>query len=63
MKIGDMLVKEGIITEEQLSKALEVQKSKSSGKLGEILLELGYIDIDKFTLILDKQLKESGLSK
>ncbi|RKZ30221.1 type IV-A pilus assembly ATPase PilB [bacterium] len=41
--LGEMLIRAGRITEEQLKKALEVQK-ESGGKLGEVLLELGYIE-------------------
>lgn len=43
LRIGEMLIKAGRITEEQLSKALEVQKS-SGNKLGQVLLELGFIE-------------------
>lgn len=45
LRLGEMLIKAGKITEEQLNKALEVQK-KSNAKLGQVLLELGYIEDD-----------------
>lgn len=63
MKIGEMLISEGIITTEQLDKALAIQKDNPSQMIGEILLELGYIDVDKFTQILDRQLREKGMVK
>lgn len=45
IRIGDILVKEGIITEEQLQKALIYQKhSGYKEHLGNILVRLGYID-------------------
>lgn len=40
--LGEILIKRGVITLEQLNKALEVQK-KENGYLGEILVNLGYI--------------------
>ena len=63
MKIGEELIKNGVITEDQLNKALEQQKKEPKKKIGEILLELGFIDIENFTKILEKQLKEKGLEK
>lgn len=41
-RLGEMLVEEGIITKEQLSRALKEQKI-SDEKLGRILMRLGYI--------------------
>ena len=38
IELGKMLVKSGKITEDQLNKALELQKS-TNGKLGEILVK------------------------
>ena len=44
IRIGDALISEGMITEEQLNNALEVQKQKPKGTLiGETLVELGYV--------------------
>lgn len=63
MKIGEELVQEKLITQEQLTKALEVQKKKPTMKIGEILLELGYIDVEKFMIVLDKQMREAGVQK
>jgi HD-like signal output (HDOD) protein len=46
-KIGELLVERGYVTPEQVSHALEVQK-KDSRRLGNILIELGYLDERKF---------------
>ena len=46
-RLGDMLVEAGKITEEQLAKALEEQKTQKT-KLGETLMSLGYISQDDF---------------
>ena len=60
VRLGDLLVQEGIITEEELLKALEVQKKyKEEGnykKLGEILIELGFATEKQILEALSKQL-------
>ncbi len=43
MRIGDMLVEQGLISQEHLSQALRMQKDKGL-KLGEALIELGAIN-------------------
>lgn len=45
MRIGDILLAEGVITQEQLEQALEAQKIKKR-RLGEILVQDGYITDD-----------------
>lgn len=45
MRIGDILMAEGVITQEQLDRALESQKIKKR-RLGEILVSDGYITDD-----------------
>ena len=40
--LGEMLVAAGLIKDEQLKKALEEQK-KRGGKVGEVLVDLGFI--------------------
>ena len=45
IRIGDLLVQNEVITEEQLSVALREQKS-TGRKLGRTLIELGYLDED-----------------
>ncbi len=55
VRIGDLLVSSGEITEEQLLEALAEQKS-SGQKLGRILIDHGYIDEDKFLQFLSEQL-------
>ena len=43
LKIGDVLKEQGYLTEEDLEKALEVQKESGGKRLGEVLIEQGYI--------------------
>jgi MSHA biogenesis protein MshE len=54
VRIGDMLVSNGEITEEQLKSALTEQK-ESGRKLGRILVERGYIEEDRFLGFLSEQ--------
>jgi hypothetical protein len=63
MQIGEILIKEGLLTEPQLEEALEIQKKNPGKKIGEILIELDYIDIESFTKYLAQQLKDQGLSR
>lgn len=43
LKIGDVLKEQGYLTEEELNKALEIQKQSSGKRLGQVLIEQGYI--------------------
>lgn len=41
-RIGDLFVEQGIIDDQQLAEALDVQR-RTSGRLGEILIDLGFV--------------------
>ena len=47
MALGENLIKAGLITQDQLNKALEAQKSAAGKKIGEILIEMGLINQDQ----------------
>jgi type IV pilus assembly protein PilB len=51
IKIGELLLKKGLITEQQLELALEQQK-KTKQKIGEVLVELGFISEEKLYEVL-----------
>ncbi len=53
-RLGAMLVSSGLITDEQLKKALTTQKSEG-GRLGSILVKLGFVPEDKLMTFLSKQ--------
>lgn len=55
-RLGDLLVQEGIITQENLVNALAEQR-KGNRKLGETLVDLGYVDELSIAKALQKQLK------
>ncbi len=53
-RLGDLLIKEGLITKDQLSKALSEQKS-SGARLGYSLVKLGFIQETEITKMLARQ--------
>lgn len=55
IRIGDLLVQNDVITEQQLMTALREQKN-TGRKLGRTLIELGYVDEDNLLNILSRQL-------
>jgi type IV pilus assembly protein PilB len=55
-KIGTLLTKANIITDEQLQNALEEQK-KTGEKIGSTLINLGYVEADTLVNFLSKQFK------
>jgi MSHA biogenesis protein MshE len=56
VKIGDLLVQNGVITETQLQQALAKQKATGQ-RLGRTLINLGFVQEDKFLGFLSEQLK------
>ncbi|MBB5322264.1 GspE/PulE family protein [Marinobacter oulmenensis] len=55
IRIGDLLVQNDVITEQQLMTALREQKN-TGRKLGRTLVELGYVEEDSLLNILSRQL-------
>ncbi|MCX5700819.1 MAG: ATPase, T2SS/T4P/T4SS family, partial [Candidatus Omnitrophica bacterium] len=55
LRLGELLVKEGLINEAQLEKAVNVQKQEG-GRLGEVLVKLGFVQEDQMVTVLGKQL-------
>ena len=53
MALGETLVGQGVISPEQLTKALEAQKSSPGKKIGEILIEMGFASADAVNKALD----------
>src|SRR5678816_948348 len=54
VKLGDMLLKVGMISEKQLQEALEGQK-KNGGKIGYNLVKLGFVKEEDITQLLSEQ--------
>ena len=56
VRLGDLLVQQKIISDEQLNEALAEQK-KTGHKLGRVLIENGYITEEKMLQVLSEQLR------
>lgn len=54
MKLGQLLINNNVITKEQLKEALEVQK-KEGGRIGSVLVKLGFLNEEKLAEFLSKQ--------
>lgn len=54
MRIGEMLIAQGYITEDQLNKALETQKTTGK-RLGRTLVDLGFMPEERLIEILSRQ--------
>lgn len=55
-KLGDYLMESQIVTQEQLDKALDVQKTTKK-KLGDTLVDLGYLTVSQMSTLLTQQIK------
>ncbi len=55
IRLGDLLIRERIVSEAQLQQALEEQK-RSGRKLGRVLVENGYVTEDELLALLSHQL-------
>ena len=53
-KLGEILVRENLITSEQLRETLEYQRA-NGGRLGSNLVRLGYVSDDVVTAVLSRQ--------
>lgn len=55
IKLGEILLQQGLINEEQLREAIQIQK-KESGRIGEILIKLGFLTEEDIVAALGSQL-------
>lgn len=55
LRLGELLLKDGIINQAQLEKAINIQRQEG-GRLGEILIKLGILKEEQAVAILGKQL-------
>jgi len=53
-KLGEILLKENLISPDQLKQALEYQKA-NGGRLGSALVKLGFLSDDEVTIVLSQQ--------
>ncbi|HKO55296.1 MAG TPA: type IV-A pilus assembly ATPase PilB [Thermoanaerobaculia bacterium] len=55
VRLGELLTKASLITQDQLKEALRVQKEGGGGKLGETLIKLGFVSEEDITECLSQQ--------
>ncbi|OGX14897.1 MAG: hypothetical protein A2166_03370 [Omnitrophica WOR_2 bacterium RBG_13_41_10] len=56
LRLGELLIKEGFISQAQLEKAIGIQRQEG-GRLGEVLVKSGILKEDQLVFALGKQLK------
>ena len=54
-RLGDLLVREKVITPEQLDKAVKAQKDAPNSRLGSVLVKLGFLTDEDVTNFLSRQ--------
>lgn len=55
MKLGEMLIRDGRITKQQLEQAL-ARQARDGGRVGTVMVEMGLIDLDTLTVYLGLEL-------
>ena len=58
-RLGDLLVKNGIITPEQLQAAITAQERRRDRRLGELLMDMGYLSHDALARHIRDQIEEA----
>jgi len=56
IRIGEILIKQGLLTDSQLQEAVHLQKQQKGSRLGEILIQAGMIKEEDFAVALSTQL-------
>jgi MSHA biogenesis protein MshE len=56
VRLGDLLIQQGLLTEEQLKTALDEQK-RTGRKLGRVFVESGYVTEEGISQALARQLR------
>ena len=54
-RLGELLLEEDVLTKRQLNKALDLQKDGDKRKIGEILIDLGYLTVEDMTDVMMHQ--------
>lgn len=58
-RLGDLLLQQGAVTQAQLDEAVEEQARRGDRRLGEILLDMGFIDTETLTACIQHQIQEA----
>ena len=55
IRIGDLMISAGYITEDQLKEALAIQKESGGKRIGQVLIELGYVtEVQMLSALADR---------
>src|SRR5262249_3942825 len=54
-RLGDLLVKSKVITQDQLTQALAAQRKNGHARLGSVLVKLGFVTDEEVTTFLSRQ--------
>src|SRR3989454_8372482 len=54
-RLGELLLAEGVVTPDQLNRALEIHRATSE-RLGQVLLDMGVVDQERLARLLGKQI-------
>ena len=63
MKFGEYLIKEKILTNEQLKNALDRQADNPRVKLGEILITMDYFSVNELKEYITGYVQETGMKE
>ncbi|HIJ94847.1 MAG TPA: Flp pilus assembly complex ATPase component TadA [Desulfuromonadales bacterium] len=61
-RVGELLIEQGLITQEQLSEALDLQKVFPDQPVGQLLCKLGFIKESDLSFVLDNKNKRPKLA-
>lgn len=53
LRLGELLLADGLLTEEQFSEALETQKHNPNMPIGQVICQLGFLSVEELNLALD----------
>lgn len=61
MKFGELLVEDGVITQDQLNNALDLQKDNPKVPIGEIFLTQGVLTREQLLAYIEKMIFTTGV--
>ena len=59
-RVGEFLVENGIITEDQLQASLELQKDNPQTAIGQIMVTLGYVSKEELIMAMEMYMIATG---
>jgi len=59
-RVGEFLVENGIITEDQLRASLELQKDNPQTAIGQIMVTLGYVSKEELIMAMEMYMIATG---